>query len=688
MTMKITFRIFGGLVAALVLALALMLAIPSVTCADQMATAAVSAPGSTVQKQQQFVISITVQPNSAIAGMQFDLVYNPTLVAAQSVAQGNLLTQNGASIYFNTGQIDNTAGKIANVFGVITDPEQSVSSAGTLATITFTAKNSSGTCPFALSNVIVGDPAGLAVPVNITNQAVEITGGTDSPPADPKPSGGGGGGGGVSGLTRIADFTTDEGRVVLDVIAEDDAQKVELVIPKDIIVRSHSGQTVSSIIMKPSTDSLAPNAGSVPVGPAYNIQPSGITFSPSATLIFKYNEADIPDGLSENSLYIALWDPDNLSWIDLGGNVDQEENTVSVEVEHLSTYALMAHARPAGFEFSDLTIDRSEIYPGDQATLSVVISNTGDFAGTYQYNLKLDDVAVETRTVDLAGLESQALQFTLTTDIVGEHIASIGDASASFTVIKPLAPARFMTSNLAVSPSEVADGDSMDIFVLVMNAGDLPGEYQVTLKIDDEEVQNLDIQLDGGESKLLNFSAVAGPMGQHVVSINNLTAVYTVQTPADTGEVIGTPVDIADFQADPVYSIETGKIISTHISYSLSGSLDQIVGGGLSLKVYRDGMLLEEVPLQWLNQPKSDDLEYTPALGWEAGLYTCLAELRTTTSRTRIAGPAQFMVAPESVTKVVSWKILGIIISVTLAVTLILVTIVIFRRRDMLSWHY
>jgi hypothetical protein len=542
--------------------------------------------------------------------------------------------------------------------------------AGTYSNIRFSASDGSDTDYEYISITVLGEP---------TNPSQS---GTSS-------GGGGGGGGGGKGVTRLSDSTTDNGRVVVNVVAEDAEQKVKLLIPEDTIVRASTGQGVSSIIIKPSTEMLALDAGSFPIGSFYNFSPSGTTFSPSATLVFKYSDAMLPAGTSENSLFVALWDPASYRWTDLGGTIDSELNTASVEVQHLSTYALMAHARTASFELSSATIDRSEVSSGEPVTLSVIVSNVGDAPGTYQAALRLDDAVIDTRSVDLAGLESRTLQFTLTSDVAGKHTASIGDLSVSFDVIKPLAQAEFLTSNLAVSPSAVMTGDKVDVFVLVMNAGGLPGNYTINLKIDDVGVQSRDIQLDGGKSELVSFSIDAGPAGQHTVDINGLTAVYTVHAPVGgSQEATRTTVDIAEFHVNPVYSSETGNIISTRINYSLSGSLQQVAGGGLSLKVYRDGVLLEEVPLHWLNQPQSDDLDYVPALGWEAGSYTFLAQLRTTGSETRIAGPAQFAVAPVAVAAVVSWNVLAIIIGATLVVTMILVTIVVIRRRDMLRWRY
>jgi len=102
--------------------------------------------------------------------MQFDLSFNASLAAAGTVQEGGLLKQGGVTTFFNAGTINNTTGTVAGVFGAITTPGATVSTAGTFATITFTAKTQKGTCPLSLSNVIVGDIGGNAVPVSLENE--------------------------------------------------------------------------------------------------------------------------------------------------------------------------------------------------------------------------------------------------------------------------------------------------------------------------------------------------------------------------------------------------------------------------------------------------------------------------------------------------------------------------------------
>jgi hypothetical protein len=169
--MKNMFRGIRTLIAVLVLTLGLM-PMHSALAAGPT-TVRISVP-SGVNAGAQFTISIIIEPGSAIAGAQFNLAFDAAKITVNSVTQGNLLTQGGASVYFNSGTTNNTAGTISGVAGAITTPGQSVSTNGTFATITMTASALGGTSNLTLSGVIVGDVNGQAVAITVVSNQVAI----------------------------------------------------------------------------------------------------------------------------------------------------------------------------------------------------------------------------------------------------------------------------------------------------------------------------------------------------------------------------------------------------------------------------------------------------------------------------------------------------------------------------------
>jgi len=119
-----------------------------------------------------FSINITVNLGESIAGAQFAVIFDETLLTANSVTEGDLF--NGYDTFFNPRTIDNANGEITGVFNVITTQGGSVSSEGTLACIHFTTKADDGVSPLNLVNVVLGDPDANPIPLSLHNGSVTI----------------------------------------------------------------------------------------------------------------------------------------------------------------------------------------------------------------------------------------------------------------------------------------------------------------------------------------------------------------------------------------------------------------------------------------------------------------------------------------------------------------------------------
>lgn len=128
----------------------------------------------TASSGEEFTVNIEIEPGGAIAGAQFDLVFDPALVDVTLLLEGNLFSQGGASTYFRHGTIDHQAGTITGCASVIITPGETVATAGTMAVLNVTATSEAGICPFTLSNVVVGDINGQAVPVSLVNDTVTV----------------------------------------------------------------------------------------------------------------------------------------------------------------------------------------------------------------------------------------------------------------------------------------------------------------------------------------------------------------------------------------------------------------------------------------------------------------------------------------------------------------------------------
>jgi hypothetical protein len=194
---------FAGLLRNAVICLIFALAgmWPTTVSAAGNAVVNVSVSTGTIDPGGHFAVSINVTPNNAIAGMQFNFTYNPAIVTVDSVTEGNLLRQGGAPTYFSTGNINNVTGVVNGVFGAITIPGQTVSTAGIFAIINMTAING-GSSALTLSNVVVGDASGNSVPATINSGSINV----NRPPV----------------LNSIGNKTVNEGQLLTFVISATD----------------------------------------------------------------------------------------------------------------------------------------------------------------------------------------------------------------------------------------------------------------------------------------------------------------------------------------------------------------------------------------------------------------------------------------------------------------------------------
>jgi hypothetical protein len=76
-------------------------------------------------------------------------------------------------------------------------------------------------------------------------------------------------------------------------------------------------------------------------GYAYEIEPSGSTFDPYATLTITVSEADWA-GLQGRLMFIKWYNPATSAWEDIPTSVDPAARTASARITHTSVFALFA----------------------------------------------------------------------------------------------------------------------------------------------------------------------------------------------------------------------------------------------------------------------------------------------------------------------------------------------------------
>lgn len=132
---------------------------------------------------EDFSIDITVNPTQLIRSFQFSLVFNASLLQANSVTNvGQIFTDAGYDVFSDDGTVDNSAGSITFAYAAILG-EGNVDSSGIAATISFSAKQN-GTSLLQLYEVKVLN--NTDIPITLQNGNVTI-GNTTNPPINNPP---------------------------------------------------------------------------------------------------------------------------------------------------------------------------------------------------------------------------------------------------------------------------------------------------------------------------------------------------------------------------------------------------------------------------------------------------------------------------------------------------------------------
>jgi len=117
-------------------------------------------------------LDVFVVPATEIAGIQFDLEFDGSVLQVTGVTEGDLFKKSGRETFFNTSQTDE--GTLKTVYGCVLG-KGGVSTPGTFATVTFSSNSDvENTFEICLKNVIISSPEGDEVEVKEVNTSIKI----------------------------------------------------------------------------------------------------------------------------------------------------------------------------------------------------------------------------------------------------------------------------------------------------------------------------------------------------------------------------------------------------------------------------------------------------------------------------------------------------------------------------------
>ena len=121
-----------------------------------------------------FTLDLNIENIHNLAGWQFDIAFDPTMLEAVEVSEGDFLNPEGGATFFQEGSIDNATGKITK-FSSARLSEEGVSGRGALLSVTFTAKTT-GQTQLRLENFQLAAITGESIPAGLPEVVITIEG--------------------------------------------------------------------------------------------------------------------------------------------------------------------------------------------------------------------------------------------------------------------------------------------------------------------------------------------------------------------------------------------------------------------------------------------------------------------------------------------------------------------------------
>ena len=127
-------------------------------------TVSINPPSQTVSPGETFTVDVFCVPSQQIKSFELKLSFDPLLLQANSVTEGDIF--DGYTTFFNPGTIDNNAGNIVDIYGLILG-SGNVSNPGTLVNISLTAKSTIGSSLLNLYDVgVTNETEYVSITVN------------------------------------------------------------------------------------------------------------------------------------------------------------------------------------------------------------------------------------------------------------------------------------------------------------------------------------------------------------------------------------------------------------------------------------------------------------------------------------------------------------------------------------------
>ncbi len=119
-----------------------------------------------------FTVRVNAEKVTDLAGWQFDLAFDPDVLEAVEISEGDFLKRSGQTTFFQPGAIDNTTGKIVGLSSALIS-KSGVTGTGTLLSVRFSAK-AEGNSQMTLHNFQLGATTGEVIPAGAHDLTITV----------------------------------------------------------------------------------------------------------------------------------------------------------------------------------------------------------------------------------------------------------------------------------------------------------------------------------------------------------------------------------------------------------------------------------------------------------------------------------------------------------------------------------
>ena len=218
-----------------------------------------------------------------------------------------------------------------------------------------------------------------------------------------------------------------------------------ITIPKGTICLNKNGKRLKDLTVVVDEDFPQPPENARIVGLVYEFGPDGANFDPPITLTWKYDPEVLPEEVIEENLVMAYYDQEIGQWVTLDSIVVCEKDIIRALVGHFTHFAILGYVTPpepeqAIFSISNLSIEPSEIYPGDTVTITVSVSNFGGQPGTHTMVFKIEGEVETMRGITVTAGATKTASFTVVKDKSGIYQLEVDGLKGSFVVKEVIVP--------------------------------------------------------------------------------------------------------------------------------------------------------------------------------------------------------------------------------------------------------